>query len=328
MVIVTDQKIAQPQTELIPMLTVAKQMSRPLLIIADTIEKEVLATLIVNKLRGILDCCAIQAPGFGDNKKANLQDIALVTGATFLTEELGRKLDSVTQEDFGVARRITVKKDSTIIVADAPKDLLEERCQQIRQQIEDTKSDYTKEQLQKRLAKLVGGVALIKVGATTETELKDKKLRLEDAINATKAAVDEGTVPGGGTALCHLSQTLRDWASSNLAEDELKGALIVAEAMLAPAKRIAENAGRNGELIVEKVAEHTDKNFGYDALMQEFADMTERGIIDPAKVTRSALQNATSIASMILTTECVVVDAPDESGEDGGADGGDYDDDY
>jgi len=328
MVLVTDQKISQPQTELIPILTVAKQLSRPLLIIADSIEKEVLATLIVNKLRGILDCCAIQAPGFGDNKKANLQDIALVTGATFVTEELGRKLDSVTPEDFGVARRVTVKKDSTIIVADAPKDLLEERCQQIRQQIEDTKSDYTKEQLQKRLAKLVGGVALIKVGATTETELKDKKLRLEDAINATKAAVDEGTVPGGGTALCHLSQTLRDWASSNLEDDELKGALIVAEAMMAPAKRIAENAGRNGELIVEKVAEHPDKNFGYDALMQEFADMTERGIIDPAKVTRSALQNATSIASMILTTECVVVDAAEqESGDDDGNDD-DYDDDY
>merc|ERR1719410_2595746 len=324
LVLVTDQKIAQPQTELIPILTVAKQLSRPLLIIADSIEKEVLATLIVNKLRGILDCCAIQAPGFGDNKKANLQDIALVTGATFVTEELGRKLDSVTQEDFGVARRITVKKDSTIIVADAPKDLLEERCQQIQQQIEDTKSDYTKEQLQKRLAKLVGGVALIKVGATTETELKDKKLRLEDAINATKAAVDEGIVPGGGTALCHLSQTLRDWASSNLVEDELKGALIVAEAMLAPAKRIAENAGRNGELIVEKVAEKNEMNFGYDALLQEFADMTERGIIDPAKVTRSALQNATSIASMILTTECVVVDAPEESDEDDEADDNDY----
>lgn len=329
LVLITDQKISQVQSELIPILTVAKQLSRPLLIIADTIEKEVLATLIVNKIRGILDCCAIQAPGFGDNRKAILQDLALVTGATFMTEDLGRKLDSIEQEDFGVARRITVKKDSTTLVADAPKDLLEQRCEQIRQQIEETKSDYTKEQLQKRLAKLIGGVALIKVGATTETELKDKKLRLEDAINATKAAVDEGIVPGGGTALCHLSQALRDWAASNLAADELKGALIVADAMLAPTKRIAENAGRNGELIVEKVVAESNMNFGYDALLQEFTDMTARGIIDPAKVTRSALQNATSIASMILTTESVVVDAPEKkSSGAGGEDGDDFGDDY
>jgi len=328
LILVTDQKISMAQQELIPILSVAKQASRPLLIVADTIEKEVLATLIVNKLRGIVDCCAIQAPGFGDNRKAVLQDIALVTGATFITEELGRKLDSVELEDFGGARRITVGKDSTTVVADAPKDELEDRCAQIRKQIEDTKSDYTKEQLQKRLAKLVGGVALIKVGATTETELKDKKLRLEDAINATKAAVDEGIVPGGGTALCHLSQDLRDWAGANLTEDELKGAVIVADAMSAPMQKITENAGRNGDLIVEKVLMEKDLAYGYDALLQEFTNMTERGIIDPAKVTRSALQNATSIASMILTTECVVVDAPEkESGGSNNDDGDDFDDD-
>mmetsp|Transcript_22977 Transcript_22977/g.52582 ORF Transcript_22977/g.52582 Transcript_22977/m.52582 type:complete len:639 (+) Transcript_22977:86-2002(+) len=327
LVLVTDQKISMAQQELIPILTVAKQASRPLLIIADTIEKEVLATLIVNKIRGIVDCCAIQAPGFGDNRKAVLQDIALVTGATYITDDLGRKLDSVQMEDFGLARRITVKKDSTTIVADAPKDALEDRCAQIRVQIEETKSDYTKEQLQKRLAKLVGGVALVKVGATTETELKDKKLRLEDAINATKAAVDEGIVPGGGTALCHLSEDLREWAAKELSEDELKGAIIVADAMSAPVRKIAENAGRNGELIAEKVLMEKDMNYGYDALMQEFTDMTARGVIDPAKVTRSGLQHATSIASMILTTECVVVDAPEKDSGNSGADE-DYDDDY
>merc|ERR1712087_637643 len=222
-----DQKIYFAQKELIPILTLAKQAAKPLLLVADTIEKEVLATLILNKLRGIVDCCAIQAPGFGDNRKAILQDIALVTGAAYITDELGRNLESVQFEDFGQARRITVKKDSTTIVADAPKEALEERCAQIKMQIEETKSSYTKEQLQKRLAKLVGGVALIKVGATTETELKDKKLRLEDAINATKAAVDEGIVPGGGTALCHFSRDLREWSAAHLDGDVLRGALIV-----------------------------------------------------------------------------------------------------
>lgn len=327
LVLVTDQKVSMAQQELIPILTAAKQMSRPLLIVADNIEKEVLSTLIVNKLRGIVDCCAIQAPGFGDNRKALLQDIALITGATYITEDLGRNLESVQAEDFGVARRITVGKDSTTIVADADKDGLKERCAQIRAQIDETKSSYTKEQLEKRLAKLIGGVALIKVGATTETELKDKKLRLEDAINATKAAVEEGIVPGGGTALCHLSVDLQKWATENLAEDELKGALIVADAMRAPMKKIAANAGQNGDLVVEKVIGNSDMTHGYDALMLEYTDMTARGIIDPAKVTRSAMQNATSIASMILTTECVVVDA-DESDEDVDDGEEDYGDDY
>jgi len=316
LVLVTDQKISMAQQELIPILTIAKQMSKPLLIVADTIEKEVLATLIVNKIRGIVDCCAIQAPGFGDNRKAILQDIALVTSATYITDDLGRKLESVTAEDFGSARRITVGKDSTTVVADAPREELEERCAQLRRQIEETKSSYTKEQLEKRLAKLVGGVALIKVGATTETELKDKKLRLEDAINATKAAVDEGIVAGGGTALCHMSQHVRSWAAENLSEDELKGALILADAMTAPVTRIAANAGQNGELVAEKVLASSGVNDGFDALMLEYTDMTERGVIDPAKVTRSAIQNATSIAAMILTTECVVVDATDEDDAD------------
>lgn len=327
LILVTDQKVSMAQQELMPILTIAKQMSKPLLIVADTIEKEVLATLIVNKLRGIVDCCAIQAPGFGDNRKAILEDIALVTGATYITDDLGRQLESVQAEDFGSARRISVGKDATTIVADAPKDALDERCVQLRIQIEESKSSYTKEALEKRLAKLSGGVAVIKVGATTETELKDKKLRLEDAINATKAAVDEGIVPGGGTALCHLSTDLQKWATENLAEDELKGALIVADAMTAPMKKIAANAGQNGDLVAEKVMNSGDPSHGFDALMLEYTDMTARGIIDPAKVTRSALQNATSIASMILTTECVVVDADEK--EDAVDDGEeDYDDDY
>lgn len=328
MVLVTDQKISMASQELIPILTIAKQQSRPLLIIADTIEKEVLATLIVNKLRGIVNCCAIQAPGFGDNRKNLLQDIALVTGAVYITEDLGRKLDSLQAEDFGTARRITVKKDSTTIVADAPKEALEERCAQIRRQIEESKSSFTREQLEKRLAKLVGGVALIKVGATTETELKDKKLRLEDAINATKAAVDEGIVPGGGTALVHLSGRLRHWAEENLQEDQLKGALVVADAMVAPMRRIVENCGQNGDLVVEKVIATHDFQQGFDALVLEYADMKQRGIIDPAKVTRSALQNATSIAAMILTTECVVADAKLKEGENPEVDDGEEGDDY
>jgi len=327
LVLVTDQKIANPQQELIPILTLAKQVAKPILLIADTIEKEVLATLILNKLRGIVDCCAIQAPGFGENRKAILQDVALVTGAAYITEELDRRLDSITMDDLGTARRVTVTKDTTTIVADAPREQVEERCAALRAQISDTKSDYTREQLEKRLAKLDGGVALIKVGATTETELKDKKLRLEDAINATKAAVDEGIVAGGGTAFCHLSRELRDWAARNLADDELKGALIVADSMTAPMQRIAHNAGRNGDLVVEQVLALKDHNRGYDALLQTHADMISAGIIDPAKVSRSALQNATSIASMILTTECVVVDAPDKNGEAGGQDD-DVDDDY
>jgi len=326
LILVTDQKISMAQKELIPILTLAKQMSKPLLIIADAIEKEVLATLIVNKLRGIVDCCAIQAPGYGENRKAILQDIALVTGATYITEELGRKLDTVEMADLGMGRRITVGKDSTTIVSDAPKDALEERCGQLRLQMEETKSSFQKEQLEKRLAKLVGGVALIKVGATTETELKDKKLRLEDAINATKAAVEEGIVPGGGTALCHLAKDLQTWAQANLVEDELKGAMIVADAMRAPMKKIADNAGQNGDLVAEKVSSVDDFNWGFDAFMLEYTDMAKAGVIDPAKVTRSALQNATSIASMILTTECVVVDANEDDDEENDGQEDDYDD--
>jgi len=280
--------------------------------VAGAVEKEALATLVLNRLRGIVDCCAIQAPSFGEDRKAVLQDIALVTGATYITEDLSRRLDSVELGDLGEARRVTVRKDSTTLVADAPRDQLDARCAQIRAEISGTKSKYTREQLEKRLAKLAGGVALVKVGAATEAELKDKKLRLEDAINATKAAVEEGILPGGGAALCHLSQELRDWAGSALAGDELKGAMAVADAMPAPLRKIAENAGRNGDVVVERVLGKADLAYGYDALLQEFGDVAAKGIVDPAKVTRSALQHASSIASMILLTECVVVDAGEE----------------
>jgi len=308
MVLVTDQKLSVAQDELLPLLTLAKQSNRSLLIVADTIEKEVLATLILNKIRGIVDCCAINAPGFGENRRAILQDIALVTGATLITEELGRTLDSVKQDDLGSARRVTVKKDTTVIVADAPDEALEQRCAQLRHEIGESNSGYARDQLEKRLAKLAGGVAVVKVGATTETEMKDKKLRFEDAINATKATVEEGIVPGGGATLCHLSVDLLTWAASHLTGDEMKGAEIVAEAMTAPIRKIASNAGNTGDLVLAKVLEKLDFAYGYDALAQEYADMHERGIVDPAKVVRSGLQNATSISAMILTTECAVVD--------------------
>lgn len=317
LVVVTDQRITNVEEELIPILSLAKQAARPVLIIADTIEKEALATLVVNKLRGIVDCCAIQAPGFGENRKAMLQDIALVTGARFITSDLDLRINDISAEDLGTARRLTVRKDATTVVADAPKDLVEQRCAALQREIDDTKSEYTREQLRKRLAKLKGGVALIKVGASTETELKDKKLRLEDAINATKAAIDEGIVPGGGSALCHLSREVREWAASNLIEDERKGAVIVADAMTAPLRKIVDNAGRNGDLVVEKLLAETDFKQGYDALRQTFTDMIGAGIIDPAKVTRSAVQNASSIAAMILTTECVVANAPEKDSSAG-----------
>mmetsp|Transcript_84431 Transcript_84431/g.176714 ORF Transcript_84431/g.176714 Transcript_84431/m.176714 type:complete len:648 (+) Transcript_84431:174-2117(+) len=323
MVLVTDQKISSVQQELVPILTLAKQANRPLLIVADSMDKEVLATLVINKLRGIVDVCAIEAPSFGDNRKSLMQDIAVVTGATLLTQDLGQTVSSVTMSDLGQARRAVVKKDSTTIVAEADQIALQARCAAIQAEIRECKSSYLKEQLQTRLAKLQGGVALIKVGAVTETELKDKKLRLEDAINATKAAVEEGVVPGGGAALCHLSQLLLAAAQKELTdEDTLRGALVVAEAMKVPLQKIASNAGQSGELVVEKVSENSDFRSGYDAMLCCFGDMIDKGILDPTKVTRSALEHATSIAAMILTTECVVVDAPEDKDKEKGATAG------